>query len=98
MGHLYNSAATATIPAKRARAKVARRHRRDDEAGVPRLPGVDEFELEAAIPRPGTYEPEPPWEPAPIVDDTFVLDEDEPDIDPDDIKWDSEFEGEMEEV
>jgi three-Cys-motif partner protein len=94
MGHLYNSAATATIPAMKARAKVARRHRRDDEVGAPRLPGVDKFELDTAIPEQGAYEHEPPWEPEPIVDDTFTLDKDEPDIDPDDIKWDSEFDGE----
>lgn len=91
MGHLYNSSATASIPAMKARAKVAQRHRRDDDAGVPRLPGVDEFELETAVPERRTYEHEPPWEPEPIVDDTFTLDEDEPDIDPDDIKWDNEF-------
>ena len=96
MGHLYNSAATATIPAMQARAKVARRQRRDDEAGVPRLPGVDEYELDTAVPEQRTYEHEPPWEPEAIVDETLELDEDEPDIDPDDIKWNSDFEGENE--
>jgi len=91
MGYLYNSAATATIPAMQARAKVARQHRRDDDAGVLRLPGLDEYELATAVPEQRTYEHEPPWEPEPIVDDTFELDRDEPDIDPDDIKWNSEF-------
>jgi len=97
MGHLYNSAATAKIPAMQARARVAQRQRRDDEAGVQRLPGVDEFELDSATPKQGTYEHEPPWEPAPIVDDTFELD-DEPDIDPDDINWNSGFDGEYEDT
>ncbi|MDE0668546.1 MAG: three-Cys-motif partner protein TcmP [bacterium] len=90
MGHLYGSAATATIPAMQARARVAQRQRRDDETGAQRLPGVDSFELETAAPKQRTYEHEPPWEPEPIVDDTFELD-DEPDIDPDDIKWNNEF-------
>ena len=98
MGHLYNSAATATIPAMQARAKVARRHRRDDEAGVPRLPGVDEYELETAVPEQRTYEHEPPWRPEPIVDDRLDLDEDEPDIDPDDITWNNDFDGENEDT
>ena len=98
MGHLCNSAATATIPAMQARAKVTRRHRRDDEAGVPRLPGVDEHELETAVPEQRTYEHEPPWEPAPIVDNTLELDDDEPDIDPDDITWNNDFAGDNEDT
>lgn len=98
MGHLYNSAATATIPAMQARARVAQRQRRDDEAGAQRLPGVDRFELETAVPNQGTYEHEPPWEPEPIVDDTFEFDDDEPDIDPDDIAWNSGGDGEYDDT
>ena len=85
MGHLYNSAATTTIPAMQARAQVARQHRRDDEVGVLRLPGIDQFEIETAVPMQGS------WEPEPAVNDILELDEDEPDIDPDDIEWNTEL-------
>lgn len=94
MGHLYGSAATRTIPEMQARAQVARQHRREDQAGVLRIPGMDEFEFEAAVARPGAYEHVPPWEPAPITDDTLEL-ESEPDLDPDEIdldRWDDEGE------
>jgi len=69
-----------------------------DEAGVLRLPGVDEYELGTAVPEQRPYEHEPPWRPERIVDDTLELDEDEPDIDPDDITWDNEFDGENEDT
>ena len=94
MGHLYNSAATATIPSMQARAKVALRHRRDHQAGVSHLPGIDEYELETAVPEQGTYEHEPPWQPESILDDTLVLDDNEPNIDPDDIAWNGDVDGE----
>ena len=73
-----------------ARAQVARQHRREDQAGVLKLPGMDEFEAEAVVPRQGSYEHVPPWEPAPVVDDVLDIDEDS-DIDPDEIDWDQEF-------
>ncbi len=86
MGHLYGSAATTTIPAMQARAQVARQHRKEDEVGLQRLPGFDEFAIETAAPRAGAYEHTPPWEPAAIIDDTLDL-EGSPDIDPDEIDW-----------
>lgn len=86
MGHLYGSAATTTIPAMQARARVARKHRREAEAGLQRLPGLDEFELDTAPTIPGAYEHVPPWEPAPVTDERLDLD-DTPDIDPDEIDW-----------
>lgn len=89
MGHLYGSAATSTIPSMQARAQVARQHRREDEAGLLRLPGMDDFEMEAAMAKPGSYEHVSPWEPVPITDETLDL-EDEPDIDPDEIEWDND--------
>lgn len=89
MGHLYGSAATSTIPTMQARAQVARQHRREADAGLLRLPGMDEFEIERAIARPGSYEHVPPWEPAPVIDERLEL-EGEPDIDPDEIEWDRE--------
>ena len=91
MRHLYGSAATATIPAMQARAQIARQHRREDEAGVLKLPGLDEFEVEAVVPKQGSYEHVSPWEPAPVVDDDLDLDPDEIDVDPDEIDWDREF-------
>ena len=91
MGHLYGSAATATIPAMQARAQVARQQRREDQAGVRKLPGMDAYEVEAVVPRPGSYEHVPPWEPAPVVDDTFDVDDEALDIDPDEIDWNHEF-------
>ena len=87
MGHLYGSTATTTIPEMHARAQVARKHRREDEAGRPRLPGMDEYEIEAAVATPGSYEHVPPWEPMPVTDETLDL-EGEPDIDPD--AWDDD--------
>ena len=87
MGHLYGSAATSTIPEMQARAQIARQHRREDEIGLVRLPGMDEYEIEAARGTPGSYQHEPPWEPKPVMDETLDL-EGEPDIDPDDIEWD----------
>jgi three-Cys-motif partner protein len=89
MAHLYGSAATSTIPEMQARAQVARQHRRQDEIGVVRLPGMDEFAIEAAKGAPGSYQHEPPWQPTPVVDDALDLD-DQPDIDPDDIEWDND--------
>ena len=91
MGHLYGSAATATIPAMQARAQAARQHRREDQSGVLRLPGMDEFEVEAVVPQQGSYEHVPPWEPEPVIDDTLDVDDGESDIDPDEIDWDGEF-------
>jgi hypothetical protein len=87
MGHLYGSAATSTIPEMQARAQVARQHRRESEIGLARLPGMDEYEIEAAKGTPGVYQHEPPWSPAPVVDEVLDL-EGEADIDPDDIQWD----------
>lgn len=84
MSHLYGSATTTTIPELQARARVARKHRREDEAGLLRIPGFDELEIETAAARPGTYEHEAPWQPAPITDDTLDL-EGELDLDPDEI-------------
>ncbi len=89
MAHLYGSAATSTIPAMQARAQIARQHRREDEVGLLRLPGMDDFEIEAAVATPGSYEHVSPWEPAMIIDETLDL-EKEPDIDPDDIEWEME--------
>lgn len=86
MGHLYGSAATTTIPAMQARAQVARQHRREDEAGLQRLPGFDEFAIQTAAATPGEYEHTPPWEPAAITDKTLDL-EGSPDLDPDEIDW-----------
>lgn len=85
MGHLYGSAATAKIPALQARAQVARQLRQESQAGVLRLPGMNEYEVEAVAPQ-GVYQHVPSWEPVPLVDKT--LDIDEPDIDPDEIDWD----------
>ena len=90
MKHLYGSAATSTIPAMQARAQVARQHRREDQAGTLRLPGMDEFEIESATAAPGSYDHVPPWPPVTVTDETLDL-EGEPDIDPDDIdlaEWD----------
>lgn len=93
MGHLYGSAATATIPAMQARAQAARQQRREDQAGVLRLPGMDELEIEAVVPQKGSYEHVPPWEPAPVIDETLDVDDEAPDIDPDEIDWDKELGG-----
>ena len=98
MGHLYGSAATRTIPAMQARAQVARHLRREDEAGVSRLPGMDEFEIGATTPRQGSYQHEPPWEPSLVIDDSLDLDEEETDIDPDEIDWDGEFDASEDEI
>jgi hypothetical protein len=87
MRHLYGSAATSTIPAMQAKAQVARQHRKEDEAGLLRLPGIDHFEIETATAKPGSYEHVPPWPPALITDETLDL-EGAPDIDPDEIEWD----------
>lgn len=90
MRHLYGSAATSTIPAMQARAQVARQHRREDDAGLLRIPGFDEFEIETAAGTPGSYDHLPPWRPAAISDDELDL-EGEADIDPDEItvdEWD----------
>jgi hypothetical protein len=89
MRHLYSSAATSTIPAMQARAQVARQHRRKDEVGLLRLPGMDDFEIKGVTARPGSYKHVPPWEPAPITDERLDL-VGEPDIDPDEIDWDRE--------
>lgn len=89
MGHLYGSAATSTIPEMQARAQVARQHRRQDDLGVARLPGMDEFNIEVAKATPGSYQHEPPWRPTPVADQILDL-EGEPDIDPDDIEWTEE--------
>lgn len=89
MSHLYGSAATSTIPEMQARAQVARQHRRQDEIGLVRLPGMDEYAIEAAKGSPGSYRHEPPWQPAPVEDEALNL-EGEPDIDPDDIEWDDD--------
>lgn len=82
MSHLYGSTATTTIPEMQARAQVAHKHRRDDDAGRPRLPGMDEFEIDAVVVTPGAYEHVPPWQPAPTIDETLDL-EGAPDLDPD---------------
>lgn len=74
-----------------ARAQAARQLRREDEAGVRRLPGMDELEIATTTSKRGSYEHEPPWEPAPIVDDALDLDVDEADLDPDEIDWDRGF-------
>lgn len=84
MSHLYGSTATTVIPEMQVRAPVARKHRREDESGLLRLPGMDEYEIEAAVASPGSYEHVPPWQPASITDDTLDL-EGQPDIDPDEI-------------
>lgn len=92
MGHLYGSAATRAIPAMQARAQVLRQHERLTDAGLLRLPGLDEFEIESATAAPRAYDHAPPWMPAPIADDTLDL-EGEPDIDPDEIDvdgWDDD--------
>jgi three-Cys-motif partner protein len=90
MSHIYRSAATKVIPEMQARAMVARQHRRQDEMGKMRLPGIDEYELENARAKaPGTYEHVPPWEPVAVTDDTLDL-EGAPDLDPDDIDWDED--------
>lgn len=86
MGHLYGSAATSTIPSMQAKAQVARQHRKEDESGLLRLPGMDDFEIETASAKPRSYEHVPPWQPAPIADETLDL-EGAPDIDPDEIEW-----------
>ncbi len=86
MGHLYDSAATTTIPAMQARALVARQNRRENEAGLQRLPGLDEFAIETAAPTPGEYEHIPPWEPSRVTDETLDL-AGSPDLDPDEIDW-----------
>ena len=91
MAHLYGSAATATIPAMQARAQAARQQRREDQAGVPKRPGMDQFEIEVAVPEQGSYEHVPPWEPAPVIDDALDFDEEDFDVDPDEIDWDTEF-------
>lgn len=90
MGHLYGSAATRTLPAMQARAQIARQHRREDDAGLLRIPGFDEFEIETATVTPGSYDHLAPWQPAAITTDELDL-EGEPDIDPDEIdldEWD----------
>ena len=90
MRYLYDSAATATIPAMQTRAQAARQQRRDDQAGVLRLPGMNHLEIEAAVPKQGAYEHVPPWAPAPVIDDSLDFDEEEFDIDPDEINWETE--------
>jgi len=89
MGHLYGSAATSTIPEMQTRAQIARQHRREDETGLERLPGMDEYEIEAAKGTPRSYQHEPPWEPTPAADEVLDL-EGEADTDPDDIEWDED--------
>ncbi len=87
MTHIYNLASTTMIPSMQARAQVARQHRRQDDAGLQRLPGFDDYTLEAAEPAAGsTYEHTAPWEPAMVVDPTLDLQGSE-DLDPDDIDW-----------
>jgi hypothetical protein len=87
MGHLYGSAATRAIPEMQARAQVLRQHARETDAGVLRLPGLDEFEIESATAIPRSYDHAPPWMPASITDEALDL-EGEPDIDPDEIDLD----------
>jgi three-Cys-motif partner protein len=98
MGHLYGSAATKTIPEMQARAQIARQHRRDDEDGLLRLPGMDEYEKQAVVARPGAYEHEPPWQPQPVTDETLDLsggaDLDPDDLDPDD--WEASDDADFE--
>ena len=59
---------------------------KEDDAGLQRLPGFDEFAIETAPVRPGAYERTPPWAPAAVTDETLDL-EGSPDIDPDEIEW-----------
>lgn len=87
MAHLYGSAATKTLPAMQARAQVARQHRREDEVGRLRLPGMDEYQTEVATAPLGSYDHVAPWQPAAVTDETLDLEE-EPDVDPDDIDLD----------
>jgi hypothetical protein len=88
MGHLYGSAATTTIPSMQARAQKARIHRREDDEGRIRLPGMDEYEIESASAPAGSYDHAAPWQPPPLTDDTLDL-AGEADIDPDAIDPDA---------
>ena len=90
MDHIYNSAATVTIPAMQTHARAACRRRRDDEAGLCPLPGMDEMRAEPVEPMRNSYEHEPPWEPEPYRGEALRIDDNEPDIDPDDIDWEGE--------
>ena len=85
MRHLYKLAIAKIIPMMQARAKVARQHRKEAEAGVQRLPGIENFEIDSAETL-GAYRPVPPWEPARITDHALDLEGTE-DIDPADFDW-----------
>jgi three-Cys-motif partner protein len=87
MAHVYDSAATRTIPTMQARAQAARLRRQEDEYGVLRLPGLDQFESMGPV-KARSYDNVPPWQPPVVVDDHLEL-ADEPDIDPDEIDPDA---------
>jgi hypothetical protein len=91
MRHVYDSAATRTIPAMQARARAARLRRREEEYGVQSLFGTDVFPAEEIPPGRG-YDHEPPWEPPPLEGDELEL-TDEVDFDPDDIDPEAWAEG-----
>lgn len=87
MTHVYNSAATRTLPTMQARAQMARQLRKERNQGVFRLPGLES--IDAAEPTyPGKYDHVPPWEPPALVDDHLDF-EDQTDPDPDDIDPDT---------
>lgn len=86
MGHVYDSAATRTIPAMQMRAQVARQRRREEAHGVMPLPGLDDLEAVPRSRRAG-YDHVPPWEPPAVLDDRLDL-TGEADIDPDEINVD----------
>lgn len=87
MGHVYESAATQTIPTMQARAQVARQRRRDEAHGLIQLPGLGEVDVSARRAG-GRYDHVSPWEPPAAVDDQLDL-TGEADIDPDEIDLDA---------
>ena len=85
MAHVYDSAATRTIPAMQARAQAARQRRREEAHGVTHLPGLD---VPTATTKAKRYDHVPPWEPPEAVDDRLDL-SGEVDIELDDINVDA---------
>ena len=94
MGHVYDSAATTTIPTMQARAQKTRQRRKEDSLGIVQLPGFEE--IDPIVPQTSSrYDHVPTWEPPLLLDENLELDA-ESDIDPDDIdpeSWAAQHEG-----
>ncbi|MGO8871632.1 MAG: three-Cys-motif partner protein TcmP [Acidimicrobiales bacterium] len=92
MSHVYDSAATSTIPTMQMMAQKARRRRRESESGVVKLPGFEDFG-EPLPAKTGKYDHVSPWEP-PLPTDALLDLEGQTDIDPDEIDiaaWEREI-------